>query len=49
MNELMEAVFPFLDSIQALPSTSGMDIPIDANSIVVSDTIPQDDLWDALE
>ncbi|KAL7087168.1 hypothetical protein ACP275_13G050100 [Erythranthe tilingii] len=49
MNELMAAVVPFLDAIQSLPSTSGIPIPIDANPLVVSDTIAQDDLWDALE
>ncbi|KAL3646547.1 hypothetical protein CASFOL_009591 [Castilleja foliolosa] len=49
MNELITAVFPFLESMQSLPSTSGIPIPIYANPIVVSDTIAQDDPWDALE
>lgn len=49
MNELMQAVLPFLESMQSLPSTSDIPITIDANPIVLSDTIAQDSLWDALE
>ncbi|KAL0391599.1 UNVERIFIED_CONTAM: hypothetical protein Slati_4524100 [Sesamum latifolium] len=49
MNELMQAEVPFLEHFQSLPSTSYIPLTIDANSILVSDTIAQDYLWDALE
>ncbi|KAL0391606.1 UNVERIFIED_CONTAM: hypothetical protein Slati_4524800 [Sesamum latifolium] len=45
----MQAVVPFLEHFQSLPSTSDIPLTIDANSILVSDTIAQDYLWDALE
>ena len=49
IDELMQAVVPFLENFQSLPSTSDIPLSISANSLLVSDTIPQDYLWDALE